>query len=74
MTVAEVASELRCSKAYIYKAINGEVAGVSPLPAIRMGRKKLVRRSTLERWKRDNERDDGDDMLAASLKVGAVDA
>ncbi len=74
LTVAEVASDLRCSKAHVYHAINGKVAGVSKLPAISMGRKKLVRRSTLERWKRANEGSDGGDMLWSSLTVDAVDA
>ena len=74
LTVAEVAADLRCSKAHLYSAIDGKVIGVSPLPAIRMGRKLLVRRSTLEQWKRDNERNDGGAKLAASLKVDAVDA
>ena len=58
LTVAEVASELRCSKALVYKAIRGKVAGVSRLPAISMGRRKLVRRSTLDLWKKANERQD----------------
>lgn len=56
LTVAEVAAELRCSRAHVHNAINGKVAGVSPLPAIHMGRRKLVRRSALECWKRANER------------------
>ena len=55
LTVAGVASELRCSRAHVYNAIVGNVAGVSPLPAIAMGRRKLVRRSALEGWKRINE-------------------
>jgi excisionase family DNA binding protein len=56
LTVPEVAKDLRCSKAHAYKAIKGSVAGVSPLPAIALGRRRLVRRSTLEEWKRANER------------------
>ncbi len=58
LTVAEVATELRCSKAHVYNAINGRVAGVSRLPAISMGRRKLVRRSSLEAWKKANEGQD----------------
>ena len=56
LTVSEVASELRCSKAHVYNAIRGRVVGVSPLPVIQMGRRKLVRRNTLEGWKQANER------------------
>ncbi len=55
LTVAEVAAELRCSKAHVYKAINGKVTGVSRLPAILMGRRRLVRRTTFEAWKTANE-------------------
>jgi len=72
LTVAEVATELRCSKAHVHNAINGKVAGVSRLPAIHMGRRKLVRRSALEGWKRANERASFDAMIPASPEVDAV--
>lgn len=55
MTVPEVAGELRVSKAFVYKVIRGEVSGVAALPAIMMGRRRLIRRSSLEQWKRGNE-------------------
>lgn len=55
LSITEVASHLRCSKAHVYNAINGKVAGVSRLPAIPMGRRKLVQRASLEAWKRANE-------------------
>ncbi|HYK90595.1 MAG TPA: helix-turn-helix domain-containing protein [Acidobacteriota bacterium] len=55
LTVPEVAVELRCSKAHVYNAIAGKVRGISPLPAISMGRRRLVRRAALEQWKRGNE-------------------
>ena len=55
LSITEVASTLRCSKAHVYNAINGKIAGVSQLPAIPMGRRKLVRRSSLESWKVSNE-------------------
>jgi len=48
--VAEVALELRCSKAHVYNVIAGKVDGVRALPAILMGRRKLVRREALEHW------------------------
>lgn len=72
LTVAEVAAELRCSKAHVHNAINAKIAGVSPLPAIHMGRRKLIRRSALEQWKRLNERHTFDGMMAASPDVDAV--
>ena len=52
LTVTEVAVDLRCSKAHVYNVIKGKVDGVRPLPVIRMGRRTLVRRSSLELWKR----------------------
>ncbi len=72
LTVAEVAAELKCSKAHVHNAINAKVAGVSPLPAIHMGRRKLVRRSALERWKRANERSSVNAMMPESLEIDAV--
>jgi excisionase family DNA binding protein len=56
LTVPEVAKELRCSTGHVYNAINGKVSGVSALPAIGMGRRRLVRRLALEQWKQENER------------------
>jgi excisionase family DNA binding protein len=70
LTTAEIAAELRCSKAHVYKAINGKVSGVSRLPAIHMGRRKLVRRSSLELWKRENEIG----ILEKSSEIDAVGA
>jgi excisionase family DNA binding protein len=66
LTIQEVANDLRCSKAHVYNAINGTVEGVSPLPAIQMGRRKLVRRSTLEHWKESNETRRTDGNLAVT--------
>ena len=54
LTVDEVAHEMRCSKPHVYHAINGTAPGVSPLPAIRFGRRRLVLRSTLDLWKKEN--------------------
>jgi excisionase family DNA binding protein len=70
LTVAEVATELRCSRAHVYNAIAGKVVGVQRLPAISMGRRKLVRRSSLELWKRENETC----ILSASSEIDAVGA
>jgi excisionase family DNA binding protein len=55
LSVAEVAAVLRCSKAHVCKAIRGKIAGVTPLPAISMGRRKLVRRESLETWLAQND-------------------
>jgi excisionase family DNA binding protein len=56
LTVEEVAQVLRCSKAHVCNLINGKVRGTSPLPALSLGRRRLVRRSSLEGWIKDNER------------------
>ena len=55
LTAKEMAEELRCSKAQVYRLLDGDVKDVPKLPYISLGRKKLVRRSTLEDWKRVNE-------------------
>ena len=59
LTIEEVARELRCSKAHVCNAIRGKIRGVSLLQAIAMGRRKLIRRSTFEAWKRQNEQGNG---------------
>jgi excisionase family DNA binding protein len=55
-TVPEVAALLRCSKAHVHNLINGKVAKVEPLPALRLGRRRLVRTESLEIWLATNER------------------
>lgn len=55
LSAQEVAQELRCSKAHVYNVIRGKVDGVSPLPVITMGRRCLIRRSTLYTWMEQNE-------------------
>jgi hypothetical protein len=56
LTVKDIAMELRCSSAHVYNVINGTIKGTSRLPAITIGRRKLVKRQTLEEWKKVNER------------------
>ena len=55
LSALDIARELHCSKAHVYNVILGRVAGVTPLPVIVMGRRRLVRRSSFELWKRSNE-------------------
>jgi excisionase family DNA binding protein len=55
MTVPEVAHELRCSKAHVHNLIKGKVRGAQPLPSLRLGRRCLVRRLSLDEWIRANE-------------------
>jgi excisionase family DNA binding protein len=70
LTVEEVAAELRCSKAHVYKVIRGQVPGVSILPSVRMGRRVLVLRESLGRWVRANE--SAGDILDPVAEVSAV--
>ena len=50
MTVAEVARELRCSKAHVHNIIHGKVEGLPPLPVLRIGRRVLIRHEGLAEW------------------------
>jgi len=54
LTAKEVAEDLRCSKSQVYRLMNGDVQGVTVLPHLALGRKKVVPRSILEQWKRQN--------------------
>ena len=63
LTLVEVAKTLRVSKTHVCNLINGTVASLPRLPAIVMGRRKLVRRRTLEEWIRAVE--GGRDKLGA---------
>ncbi len=56
LTVGDVALELRCSVAHVYSVINGKVKNVSRLPAIAIGRRKLIQRDTLEEWQDGHRR------------------
>jgi hypothetical protein len=50
LTIAEVARELRCSKAHVHNIIGGKVANLPPLPVLRIGRRLLVRYDGLKTW------------------------
>lgn len=50
LTVNEAAEELQLSPAKVRRAIAGKLEGATPLPAIRLGRTLLVRRSALLAW------------------------
>ena len=54
LTAKEVAEDLRCSKSQVYRLMAGDVGGVTMLPHLALGRKKVVPRSALEQWKRQN--------------------
>ena len=52
LRVRDVVLELRYSVAHVYNVINGKVKNVSRLPAIAVGRRKLIQRDTCEEWKK----------------------
>jgi hypothetical protein len=54
LTAKEVAEDLRCSKSQVYRLMSGDVDGLAPLPYLALGRRKVVLRSVLERWKQQN--------------------
>jgi hypothetical protein len=60
LTLAEVAGLLHCSKAHVSNVVAGKVRGIAPLPAVPLGRRKLVRRQTLANWIDDNEHSSSD--------------
>lgn len=75
LTMTEVHTILRCSKAHAYNLINGAVPGVPRLPAMEMGRRKVVRRGSLNQWMRHLEQyGRGSGILPPSPEVDAVDA
>jgi excisionase family DNA binding protein len=74
LTIMEVAVALRCSRAHVYNLVAGRIRGVQPLPVIALGRRKLIRRSSLENWKRTNERVFTNGMLPPSPDIDAADA
>jgi excisionase family DNA binding protein len=50
LTLATVAKLLHCSKAHVSNVIAGRVHGCPPLPAVRLGRRTLVRYESLAAW------------------------
>jgi excisionase family DNA binding protein len=72
LTVHEVAIILRCSKAHVHNLIAGRVKGLIRLPAIQLGRRRLVRKKSLTEWLALNESRVA--MIRSSLDVDAADA
>jgi excisionase family DNA binding protein len=73
LTIPEVAALLRVSKAHVYKLVEGTVTGVTPLPALRMGRRRLVLSATLDRWQAQNESNPpGSAILPSTPEVDAA--
>jgi hypothetical protein len=56
LTMAEVAKFLHCSKAHVSQAVAGKIRGCPPIPAVSLGRRKLVRRESLLHWIEENDK------------------
>jgi hypothetical protein len=74
LTLADVAELLHCSKAHICKAVAGRIPGCPPIPAVRLGRRKLVRRTSLIAWIEGNEGAASDGMIPVSPERGRKSA
>ena len=72
LTLAEVTELLHCSKAHVCKAVAGRVPGCPAIPAVSLGRRKLVRRATLLSWIERNEQSATPVMIPVSPVRGAV--
>jgi hypothetical protein len=68
LTLAEVARLLHCSKAHICNAVAGRVRGCPPIPAISLGRRKLVRRESLAAWIERNEQSVSDAKIGSPVR------
>ena len=55
LTLADAAKLLRCSKAHVGKAVAGRIPDCPPIPAVSLGRRKLIRRASLLLWIETNE-------------------
>lgn len=74
LTVASVAKLLHCSKAHICNVIAGRVRGCPPIPAVSVGRRKLVRREALLAWIERNEQAANLAMIRPSPERGRKSA
>jgi hypothetical protein len=69
LTLADAAELLHCSKAHIGKAVSGRLQGCAPIPAVSLGRRKLIRREALRLWIERNERTCADSCADAILST-----
>lgn len=60
--VKAAARLLGCSPSHLSNILNGKVDGVPPIPHVRAGRLRLIRRESLMRWFEEQE----------TIQVGSV--
>jgi len=68
LTLSEVAELLHCSKAHVCNVVAGRVHGCAPIPALRLGRRKLVRRASLLAWIERSERAANDNLPVSPVR------
>jgi excisionase family DNA binding protein len=59
LNLAEAAAFVRCSRAHLSNIIHGKIRGIPRLPSVRIGRRVLFRRESLEQWLRQAESTSG---------------
>jgi len=50
LNLAEADALVRCSRAHLSNVVNGKIHGIPRLPTVRIGRRLLFRRESLEQW------------------------
>jgi excisionase family DNA binding protein len=55
LDVKGAAQVLGCSVSHVSNMLNGKVDGVPPIPHVRAGRLRLIRREALMRWIEEQE-------------------
>lgn len=50
LNLAEAAALVRCSRAHLCNIVHGKIPGIPILPTVRIGRRVLFRRESLEQW------------------------
>jgi hypothetical protein len=55
LNLFEASAYLRCSRAHLSNIVNGKVHGIPRLPTVRIGRRILFRRESLELWLQEVE-------------------
>jgi excisionase family DNA binding protein len=53
--VREAAKYLRCSPSHVSNILNGKIPNLPPIPHVRAGRLRLIRRESLVRWLDEQE-------------------
>ena len=56
LSLAEAARFVRCSRSHLSNVLNGKVPDLPHLPSVRIGRRVLFRRESLEQWLQQIER------------------